>query len=202
MQVIQSVLDIFNGNVGFVTFIVGGFALYVYIKQRKDKKRDAAHLILQEVRYAEQKIRRFRESNPPSYSLSDRLLPTSSWNENINLFIKDLSESEIDMISAFYAKAHYIDHLIQKRSEQKTAPQNILPQWQPVVAMQNNNDQQGAPVQNPPQFVQFQTPPASQAEEVTIGLLQNTSFSIEYIYNSTVVEKLRKIAIKNWYELW
>ena len=199
METIQTILKSFNDNLGFVTFIVGAFAIYLYLKQRKDKKRDAARLVLQEIRYAEQKVRRFRESNPPQYNLADRLLPTNSWNDNIHLFIKDLKEGEIDMISAFYAKARYIDFLIQKRSEQKTsasdqqfAPGTPMPVLTPTPL--------GTPQPDPAQFLQIQFPIPS-AENITIGLLQQTSFGIEYIYNTPVVEKLRRIAERRWYEI-
>ena len=198
MAIIQTVLDIFNENVGFVTFIVGAFAIYLYLKQRKDKKRDAARLILQEIRYAEQKIRRARESNPPTYNLADRLLPTSSWEDNIHLFIKELKEGEIDMISAFYAKARYIDFLIHKRSEQKTATQETGAQQQTFQVPNPAVPQDGQ--QGAPQFVQIQLP-VPNAENVTIALLHQTSLGIEYIYNTPVVEKLRRISDRKWYEI-
>lgn len=36
-----------------VTLVVGLLAIYLYIKQKRDNKKDAALLIVQEVRYAE-----------------------------------------------------------------------------------------------------------------------------------------------------
>jgi len=102
------------------------------------------------------------------------------------------------MISAFYAKARYIDFLIHKRSEQKTATQETGAQQQtfqvpnPAVPQ---DAQQGAP-----QFVQIQLP-VPNAENVTIALLHQTSLGIEYIYNTPVVEKLRRISDRKWYEI-
>ena len=117
MSWITTILKFLNDNLGAVTFVVGFLAIYIYVKQKKDRKRDAAKLILQEIRYAEQQIRNFRIAQ--SYSLASKLLPTNSWNNNIHLFVKDLEETEIDMISAFYSKATYIDSLIMERSKQK-----------------------------------------------------------------------------------
>jgi len=97
------------------------------------------------------------------------------------------------VISAFYAKARYIDFLIHTRSEQKTATHD-QPTQQVIPALQ------GTPPPDAPQFIQIQLP-ASNAELVTINLLQQTSFGIEYIYNTPVVEKLRRIAEKKWYEI-
>jgi hypothetical protein len=122
MSWITIILKFINENLGVVTFVGGVVAIYLYLKQRMDRKRDAARLILQEIRYAEQQIRNARITNPPTYSLASKLLPTNSWNDNIHLFIKDLKETEIDMISAFYSKTTYIDSLIAERSRQKINP--------------------------------------------------------------------------------
>ena len=196
MTILRFIQTFLNNNLGVVTFIVGFLAIYLYIKQKNDRKRDAASLILQEIRYAEQQIRHYKNSNPNQYNLADRLLPTNSWNDNIHLFIKDLEENEIDMISAFYAKAKYIDFLILKRSEQKTNPhqQPALPV--PVGGQPSQTGQ--TQDQTFPQVVQFSLPIPG-AELVTIELLRQISYSIELIYNTPVVEKLRKISNRKWY---
>jgi type II secretory pathway component PulF len=75
MSWITTILKFLNDNLGAVTFVVGFLAIYLYLKQRRDRKRDAARLILQEIRYAEQQIRNFRIAQ--SYSLASKLLPRS-----------------------------------------------------------------------------------------------------------------------------
>jgi hypothetical protein len=97
------------------TVIVGFFAIYLYLKQKRDHKKDAALLILQEIRFAEQKIRQQRAYK--FYKFSEKLLPTNNWNKNIHLFISDLSESELDLISRFYAHAEYLDIVIKQISD-------------------------------------------------------------------------------------
>lgn len=166
----MNILDLVNNNMGMITLMVGSFAVYLYIKQKRDRKRDSARLILQEIRYAEQQIRNFRTVN--NYQLYIRLLPTNSWNENIHLFVKDLEEHELDMISSFYARAKYIDFLIEKRSQQLIEHAVEIP------------------------FV----PPKPQ-DLATIGLIKQVSDSIEFIHNTPVVEKLRIAIEKKWYSL-
>jgi hypothetical protein len=78
MSWITTILKFLNENLGAVTFVVGFLAIYLYLKQRRDRKRDAASLILQEIRYAEQQIRNAKITNPPSYFLASKLLPTNS----------------------------------------------------------------------------------------------------------------------------
>ena len=121
IDILRHIQKFLNDNLGAITFLVGFIAIYLYIKQRIDKRRDAARLILQEIRYAEQQIRNSGRG-ARGYSLTSKLLPTNSWNDNIHLFIKDLKETQIDMISEFYSNATYIDYLITERSRQKIHP--------------------------------------------------------------------------------
>jgi hypothetical protein len=45
MSWITTILKFLNDNLGAVTFVVGFLAIYLYLKQRRDRKRDAARLI-------------------------------------------------------------------------------------------------------------------------------------------------------------
>jgi len=187
------VLNFLNYNIGVVTFIVGSLAIYLYIKQRVDRRRDAASLILQEIRYAEQQIRN-SEHGVRGYSLSSKLLPTNSWNDNIHLFIKSLKETEIDMISLFYSQATYIDFLITERSNQKLNQEFKVVTIPQIV---NNGTPQGLIQQQTTQLIPVPNP----NENTTIGILTDISQKIEYLYNTPAVEKLRKISERKWYHL-
>lgn len=205
MAIITFIQNFLNNNIGVVTFLVGFVAIYLYIKQKTDKKRDSASLILQEIRYAEQQIRNYRNSQPNQYNLADRLLPTNSWNDNIHLFIQSMEENEIDMISSFYAKAKYIDFLILKRSEQKTEPNQTSITPTVISPIQQSQTVQvvgqNAPPQSQPRMMQFSLPVPNN-ELVTIELLHQISFSIELIYNTSIVDKLKKISKNKWYHLF
>lgn len=201
MSWITTILKFLNDNLGAVTFVVGFLAIYLYLKQRRDRKRDAARLILQEIRYAEQQIRNFRIAQ--SYSLASKLLPTNSWNDNIHLFIKDLKETEIDMISAFYSKATYIDSLIVERSKQKINPplaQSIPlnPPSSASVTAQPLLPAGAGPQQVTPQ--QVIVPVETIGEVITARLLAEVSLSVEFLYNTPAAEKLRKISERRWYQ--
>jgi hypothetical protein len=204
MSWITSILKFLNENLGTVTFVVGFLAIYLYIKQKKDRKRDAARLIMQEIRYAEQQIRHAKTTEPSTYSLAIKLLPTNSWNENIHLFTKDLKETELDLISAFYSRATYIDFLIAERSKQKINPPpaqfipvNIPPSGS-VTAQPPLLPGGGGPQQVTPQPVVFQGP--ALGELFTIQLIAQMSSSVEFLYNTPAVEKLRKISERKWYQ--
>lgn len=112
-----------NFFIALITLFVGSLAISLYIKQKKDYKRDVAKLILQEIRYAEQQIRSSQVFSPnaDNYPLSSKLLPTNSWYKNIHLFMGDFKQSQIDAISRFYAQVEYIDLVIEKISNYKTS---------------------------------------------------------------------------------
>ncbi|MBL4693943.1 hypothetical protein JKY72_01070 [Candidatus Gracilibacteria bacterium] len=179
-----------NFFTSLVTLLVGSFAIGLYIKQKISFKRDSASLILQEIRYAEQQIRTAKEPTAAySYALSTKLLPTNSWHENINLFIRELKETDIDLISRFYAKASYIDKTINMITDTK-GPLPVLigtPKVKAKAIPQENGEK------NPTQE------PLKQEEIIAMKYfvqfaLEETTKEIEFIYNTPVVEKLRKIA--------
>ena len=114
-----------------ITFFVGFIAIALYLRQRQDFKRDAASLILQEIRYAENRLRSFNVSF--GFHFHDRVMPTSSWHKNINLFVNDLEEYEIDLISGFYTRCEYVDILIRKIADQEFFPSTIHSASQPLA---------------------------------------------------------------------
>lgn len=176
----DNLLHFLNANVGIVTLVAAFVAVYIYLKTRKDQKRDAASLILQEIRYAEQRVRNFRAYG--SYAFTEKLLPTNSWHANIAYFVKDLEETDIDIISKFYSSAAYLDEVISTAAEINT--QQILKPLTPV------------PVGIQTQVASAQLSPAGK------DLIEKISVSIEYIYNTPTINKLRSIAKKRRYELY
>lgn len=168
-----------------VTALAGSIAVYIYYKSRKDNKRDAALLILQEIRYADQKVRNYRTYN--SYNFTEKILPTNSWNKNINLFIRELTESELDLISKFFSSATYLDDVIKSIADSR----NTL--W--------------TQVDTPPTIATGSTPVAmgtgSLSEDAPARkLIEAISRDIESIYNTPAADKLRRISQKPFFRLF
>lgn len=160
-----------------VTLLVGSFVIYLYTKQRSDHKRDAAALILQEIRYSEQLV---RNSDHTRYSFGERLLPTNSWNESIHLFLNDLEENEIDSISRYYSNVAYMDILIKKISDGKSEEVRTK---NPIIINQ---------IQSPVQIPN----PARQVvvEPVINDMLKEISLKVVPIYNTPIGTKLKNIS--------
>jgi len=204
---VHTILTWLTANIGFVTLLVGGFAIFLYLKQKRDKKRDAANLIVQEVRYAETQVRNYRASK--TYPLSSTILPTRSWNENIHLFVSDLSESEIDLISTFYSQAAFVDNLINEIATfamRRVETQGIeaIPQlaMNAPVPLELTPQQPLAPQATP-------AVPNVMVQEIRVTrtlhahtILNEVSERIEFIFNSPAIDKLIRISKRKWYLLW
>lgn len=183
-------VDFFNSNffIAATTIFVGGFAVYLYKKQQNDGKKDAAKLIVQEIRYAEQQIRNARMLAENNYYLANKLLPTSSWHKNIHLFINDLKESQIDLISQFYSQAKYLDEVINIISDEKNKMWDFLetkqlPDGNGVMQSSKTMLQGGTMI-----------PEKHLAQLHASRILHDVSKKIEFIYNSPAVDKLRDIS--------
>jgi len=178
---------------GILTIIVGFSAIYLYIRQKREYKRDAASLILQEIRYAEQQIRNFKVLG--SYPLSVKLLPTNNWNNHIHLFVKDFKETELDLISDFYAKSAYLDIVIANISDVKN--KMLIPKnhFKGDLLKEESVDDKEKKI------IEQIKVRSTEFEFGSKQILNEVSQKIEFIYNTPAIDKLRTISIKQWYHL-
>lgn len=204
LTTISIVLAWLNNNLGLITLLGGGTAIALYIKQKREYKRDVAKLILQEIRYAEQQIRVAREHDHV-FQLPLELLPTNTWYQNIHLFIKEIKETEIDLISNFYSRASYIDTVIKTISQYKNNQKIML---EPPAPITLQHPQQTIDVSQPTggqMIVQSQQPTIVGIQQTfrlaAEDLLKLVSSKIEFIYNTPAIDKLRSISEKKWYKI-
>lgn len=174
-------MDVSNKGMGLITLVVGFVAIYLYLKQKKDHKRDAALLILQEVRYAEQSVRNYRTNK--TYTFTEKILPTSSWHKNIHLFVKDLKETDIDLISKFYSNAAYLDGVIGILADFST--KELLTPETPV----DIKDEEG-------HATRIATSDMGSGLKALVNAL---SENVEFIYNTPAMTKLRLLSERKWY---
>jgi hypothetical protein len=170
-------LKVFFDSNFFVAF-VGLSAIFLYFWQKNDYKRAAAKLILQEIRYAEQQI---RNAGPQKtqYPVAIKLLPTSSWHKNIHLFVTELEQPELDVISRFYASAAFIDIMISE-----------------IINKRNSLDTKGFFGENGKQVIKQEDLDKKLSDIAAIpnSLLVKISQETELVYNTPVVEKLKEIS--------
>jgi hypothetical protein len=179
----------FNKYQAIITIIVGSIAYFLYKKSRRDNKIDAAKLIIQEVRYAEELIRNARDVGY-NYALANKILPTNSWHKNIHLFIKNLGETDIDTISKFYSNVAYLDKIINYISEfinKKNLTPEILDEKDPQKLQEEVKKMQAQRIA---------------ALQLSQKFLKEVSEKIDLIYNTPAIDKLRVISEKKWHQLF
>ncbi len=184
-----------NVLMAFVTFLVGILVIYLYIKQKEDTKRDAARIILQEIRRAEDIISDYKQSG--GYQFAKKIIATNSWNKNINLFVGNLDNDELDKISDLYSTGEYLDDLIKKISNITLDDQIERDKKSLEIQLKYQSQQQIIIEGSTYPIAQISKP--QQISLPGIGpvwkkRLDEISFKLESIYNSTIAWKLKKIA--------
>jgi len=181
----------------FATFVVGVVALYTYIQQKIDKKKDVANLILQEIKHAQDKIENYLQDG--NYGLYEKLLLTNSWIDNIHLFVNDFDDTQLELISTFYSRCAYIDVVVAKISDHKHSSKI-------AEIIKHDYNPATTPIQTIPP-TQFNSSPSlsikQQVSETVEGhpmtqkILSDVSKGIQLIYNTPIGEKFKKIASKD-----
>lgn len=96
-----------------VTILVGGIAIYLYVKQRKDLKKDTANTIFLEITNAERKLKLAKEQLSKSILAEDIFtMESESWSKYNYLFVRDFDRDEWDIITDFYNKCKQYDQAV------------------------------------------------------------------------------------------
>lgn len=108
-----------NATVAVATIITGLAAFFVYRRQRRDAKRDAANTVLMEIKSAERKLIAIKDR-----AARDKMLPenefvmrSESWSRYKYLFISDLDRDDWDSISEFYYNCQLYDEILRKNGD-------------------------------------------------------------------------------------
>lgn len=90
-----------------VIFLTGLIAFFIYRMTKHNEKRDAARIILNEIRMAEKAIQEIKSKK--SISEISIILPSYTWHDKKHLFLAKLDEDELNLISDFYNKCSYAE---------------------------------------------------------------------------------------------
>ena len=163
-----------------ITFLVGVLAYLIYRIQKRDNRRDAARIIIQEIRRAEDIIADYKHTG--SYQFAKKIIATNSWTKNIHYFVGDLTNDELDKISDLYSTGEYLDNLIREISQ-------ITLEHEIERAKELSKQQLLLQSSEPSKTILVPgLPPVWKAR------LDAVSLKLETIYHSTIVGKLKKIA--------
>lgn len=96
------------------TLFAGLVALAIYIRQKQDRKKDAANSILLEIQNAEKSIEQVRDSvRNKRLEIDVSVLQSNSWEKYKHLFVRDFDRDEWDSIANFYNKSQSLDETIR-----------------------------------------------------------------------------------------
>jgi len=86
---------------GFLTLITGLIALLVYWLQNKSRVREAAIILMTEIRSAEKAIQDIK-NGADIFNLNISILPVSGWNKYYHLFAQKLTRDQFESLDSFF----------------------------------------------------------------------------------------------------
>ncbi len=190
--------DSFDGLATLLTALV---AIGLFYWEQIKKKRDAAKIVVQEIRRAEDVINEYKEHG--EYRFTKKIIATNSWARNIHYFVGNLEQDEIDKVSNLYSIGVYSDSIIEKVSDQNfedgvkvfkeqikqiaSGLQNAMPNGQ-STASGNQSSEPSNVIANKIIPIKINIPPPWKM------LLDEISYKYEPIYHSEICIKLKRIA--------
>jgi len=103
---------------GLITLTVGLVALYLYRKQKRDERQDAATVLLAEIKSAVSRLpdltKRFKANQMGTLAENTLLMPSESWSKFKYLFLNDLKDEEWEGLNEFYKNAINYDDAVRE----------------------------------------------------------------------------------------
>jgi len=188
---------IYNSNLflAVITVLVGFIAYLLYRKQKKDYKRDAASIVLMEIRNAERVIERMKSQGVQISSSVEEILPTNHWVKYNYLFMKSLDKDELDLVNNFYNKCSVIDKALSQMSTSRQLEQKGGYIHQAIVQIAKEAISE-ADLQNKKKIFLaiIQKEGWSFRPNAPIDTIVKTLNSLDKITTSTAGSKLKRIA--------
>jgi hypothetical protein len=90
-----------------IIFTTGLIALIIYLLKKYNEKKDAARIIINEIRQAERAIQEIK--NNKFLTELSIILPIDTWQNKKHLFLNNLDEDELVLLDSFYFKCTYAE---------------------------------------------------------------------------------------------
>lgn len=112
---------------------MGSFAIYLYVRQKRDFKKRAAQIILLEVKNAEKMLKDARTRIEESQKAGMKRLPehhyvliNDNWDRYKHLFVEDFEPNEWDAINEFYHLCILFDEAIKHNDSRFLEDENAI----------------------------------------------------------------------------
>lgn len=173
------------------TLFAGLIAVILFYWERYKKKTDAARIVLQEIRRAEDIINSYKENE--KYHFTKKIIATNSWAKNIHFFVSNLDQDELDKISTLYSTGEYLDLIINKISNKKfndSIKQSEQGQQELNLPIKKTDNENKFIMDKNIKHILL----PMQMEAPWKLLLDTVTYKHEPIYHSNIGRKLKKIA--------
>lgn len=192
---------IFSGVATILTAVV---AVLLVIWDRRNKKSDAAKIVLQEIRRAEDIMTDYIHHG--EYKFTRKIIATNSWAQNIHHFVNDLDQDELDRISTLYSTGQYLDVVVTDIAGYKlrTIFENFG-EWRKKNPSTVDLKEMLQKTENPKQPVEEkseQEPGKTDQRKLKVvaieppwnQLFDDVIYKYDFIYHSDTCRKLKEIA--------
>lgn len=107
-------LNLFSG---LATLLTGTVVIVIYFVQKKDTKRQAARVLLTEIRIAEERIGQISDKMLNN-NVSDlpSVFPTKNWKQYSHLFVSDFDQDELKLINSFYDYGELVEDFARRNN--------------------------------------------------------------------------------------
>ena len=89
------------------TILAGGIALIVYLAQLRNHKKNAAVMIIMDIRHAESIISEIKRSKSTNLKMKN-IMPVNNWRAYKNLFVSNLGYDDFIMLNNFFESCQVI----------------------------------------------------------------------------------------------
>jgi hypothetical protein len=96
-----------NGFQTLIILLTGLVAFVIYFLNKRVEKKDAARIIINEIRLAENTIKQIKNSK--TITELSIILPNNTWDSKKHLFLNKLDQDELNLINDFYYKCTYAE---------------------------------------------------------------------------------------------
>ena len=102
---------------GLATILTGAVVIHIYLRQKREEKVQAARIIIQEIREAEDKVDIVTEKmHSGATNNLPPVLPVNNWRKYSHLFAKDFDQDELKLINGFYSNCEIIHDMVGKQN--------------------------------------------------------------------------------------
>lgn len=186
---------------GLATILTAAVVILIYFQQKRDKKVQAARVLLLEVRTAEDRIDQIKEK-VQSRSIGDlpSVFTTSSWDKYSHLFISDFDQDELSLINSFYNYGSLVEDFAKRNNnffwitteERAKVTQRKLADIITEVAMGSDGHKKDALISSI--LDDYMNDRTSYTPQKTLDEIKNYTDKIENITTSSVGTKLKRLA--------